>query len=153
MLLVVLADDVEPAARDSISEAIVASGARYVSCWGHECSAWDTSIDLAYIATDSDFNPPENRFVVTTWHEDETLEEAFDFVWMNGSFGVEYPRVTGIFVIGKNEDVTKRVADYATERQREWNERRAQPGTIDNPDDAQRLREDHRVRTSPQRGV
>jgi len=47
--------------------------------WGHECSVWDDAVDWANVS-EFDFKtiPPE-RFVMTTWHENETMEEVFWF--------------------------------------------------------------------------
>jgi hypothetical protein len=50
--------------------------------WGIECSTWDDSVDYAHIMTCID-EPRENLsdddHVMTTWHEDETLDEVFTF--------------------------------------------------------------------------
>lgn len=45
--------------------------------WGLECSAWDDSVDWA---NQNAFDPeeiPEGSFVVTTWHEEESLADVF----------------------------------------------------------------------------
>lgn len=47
--------------------------------WGMRCSDWDDSIDWA---NTEKFNPndiPLDQFVVTTWHEDESLEDVLSF--------------------------------------------------------------------------
>ncbi|GGI67182.1 hypothetical protein L2680_00195 [Shewanella gelidii] len=51
----------------------------YASAWGVNASSWDTSIDIANIiyVGDSDLN--DENLVVTTWHDDEPLSEAFWF--------------------------------------------------------------------------
>jgi len=65
--------------RNRVSDWLVASGCLYALAWGEDCSAWDDAVDWANIdAFDTKPMPPE-RFVVTTWHEDETIEEVFWF--------------------------------------------------------------------------
>jgi hypothetical protein len=63
--------------RNRVSDWLVAAGCLYVLAWGKDCSVWDDSVDWANIdAFDSKPIPPEH-FVMTTWHEDETIEEVF----------------------------------------------------------------------------
>lgn len=60
----------------AISEQLVGTGCRYAVCARHECSTWDTSVDTAYLATDEHFSPPEETFVMTSWHERESVEDV-----------------------------------------------------------------------------
>lgn len=69
-----------------ISDAVVACGCRYAVCAGVDCSSWDTAIDLAYIATDPDFSPDDSAFVMTTWHEDESIEEIAEFLVFSATY-------------------------------------------------------------------
>ena len=47
--------------------------------WGKDCSSWDSSVDDANLEA-FDFNYiPEEKFVMTTWHDNEPLEEVFWF--------------------------------------------------------------------------
>ena len=51
----------------------------YMMAWGKDCSSWDDSVDLANL---KDFNfeeIPDEKFVMTTWHNNEPLEEVFWF--------------------------------------------------------------------------
>lgn len=54
--------------RDKISVALVASGCRYAVCSGCECSKWDGAIDLAFLEISPNFDPPAEKFVMTSWH-------------------------------------------------------------------------------------
>jgi hypothetical protein len=78
-LLVVRDTSITGQEQASLSELLVAQGCRYAVCAGHECASWDDSIDRAYIATDADFDPPDSTFVMTSWHEDESIEEVAEF--------------------------------------------------------------------------
>ncbi len=47
--------------------------------WGIECSSWDDSVDYANIESFNCENIPDDKFVMTTWHENESIEEVFLF--------------------------------------------------------------------------
>lgn len=68
-----------------ISRQIVAAGCRYAVCAGLKCSEWDNSIDLAYLETNPNFDPPDETFVMTTWHEHDSVAEVLEFAltWTN----------------------------------------------------------------------
>lgn len=58
---------------------LVRSGCLYALAWGTDCEAWHDDIDEALLAA-FDFNDiPEDRDVMTTWHNDEPLSEVFWF--------------------------------------------------------------------------
>jgi hypothetical protein len=68
---------------------LVRSGCLYAVAWGTDCEAWHDDIDEALLVA-FDFNDiPENRHVMTTWHNDEPLSEAF---WFAG-FCARHPTV------------------------------------------------------------
>ena len=62
-----------------ISDWLVNSGCLYMMAWGNECSSWDDSVDVSLLEK-WDYNDiPEDSFIMTTWHENEPLEEVFWF--------------------------------------------------------------------------
>ena len=65
--------------QDRVSKWLVDSGCLYMMAWGPGCSSWDDSVDWANIESFESGDIPEDRFVLTTWHEGQSLEEAFDF--------------------------------------------------------------------------
>jgi hypothetical protein len=77
--VIVIEEPVEPDWRNRVSEWLVKSGCLYMVAWGHECSAWDDSVDWANLDEFGFGEIPEERFVLTSWHEKETLAEAFWF--------------------------------------------------------------------------
>ena len=79
--LVYSKEDVTKDEMETISNWIISSGCRYAVCAGADCSKWHDAIDWAYIASDPNYSPPEARFVMTSWHETETLEEIVWF-WL-----------------------------------------------------------------------
>ena len=67
----------------SVSEWLVRSGCLYMVAWGVNCSSWDDSVDMANIQEFEFKEIPEDRFVMTTWHEDQPLSEALWFAKHN----------------------------------------------------------------------
>ena len=47
--------------------------------WGENCSAWDDAVDFANMEQFDYEEIPEEHFVMTTWHERDSLEELFFF--------------------------------------------------------------------------
>lgn len=65
--------------RNRVSSWLVSAGCLYALAWGEDCSIWDDAVDWANIDAFA-FKPiPPERFVMTTWHDDETIEEVFWF--------------------------------------------------------------------------
>ncbi|MDO7844085.1 hypothetical protein Q5H94_17290 [Sphingomonas sp. CA1-15] len=63
--------------RGQVSAWLVANGCLYMMAWGDDCSRWDDSVDYANL-DDFDYGDvPDDRFVMTTWHERERLAEVF----------------------------------------------------------------------------
>jgi len=65
--------------RDEVSAWMVKSGCLYMMAWGIDCSAWDDSVDLANLKSFEFGDIPDDKFVMTTWHDKETLSEVFWF--------------------------------------------------------------------------
>lgn len=73
-----------------VSEWLVESGCLYMMAWGVGCSSWDDSVDWANHTVVGLDEIPEDRFVMTTWHDDESLAETF---WFAG-FSAYHPTVS-----------------------------------------------------------
>jgi hypothetical protein len=67
----------------SVSEWLVHSGCLYMVAWGANCSSWDDSVDMANLEEFEFKEIPEDKFVMTTWHENESLSEALWFAKNN----------------------------------------------------------------------
>jgi hypothetical protein len=80
-VLVLHSDDphVDEEMRRQAAEQIVASGCRYACCAGADCSRWHDAIDLAQ--TVADLEPRDERLIMTTWHESESLSEVVWFAF------------------------------------------------------------------------
>jgi hypothetical protein len=101
LLLYVAATDVTAEEQTQISEEIVASGCRYVVCYGHRCSSWDDSIDLASI----DAGKEEESFVMTSWHEEDTPDDVAFFFQHNTAFDDFTAERKGLFILGSNSKI------------------------------------------------
>jgi hypothetical protein len=86
--------------RDALSKEIVRQGCRYAVCTGFQCSKWDDSIDTAFIATDPNFSPPEERFIMTTWHENDPIEDVSNFFRWNTTFENFSPQHYLVILVG-----------------------------------------------------
>jgi hypothetical protein len=63
----------------AVSRWLVDSGCLYMMAWGRGCSSWHDSVDWANLEDFGYGEIPADRFVMTTWHEREPLEEVFWF--------------------------------------------------------------------------
>jgi len=77
---VIIADQVVGDAwLNRVAEWIVAIGCLYVVAWGVECEKWHDAVDWAILDVFEFGDIPDDRFVMTTWHSDEPISEAFWF--------------------------------------------------------------------------
>lgn len=87
-------------------------GSRYVVAWGQSCEDWHDSVDWANLKAFDCGNVPDKDFVMTTWHNDEPLSEAF---WFAG-FCAHHPDVelgeTILLHISKQESSKRLQAEY-----------------------------------------
>lgn len=77
--VIVSEENVSDAWRSRVAEWLVRSGCLYVVSWGTECSKWHDCVDWAILEEFNFGDIPDERFVMTTWHADEPLSEAFWF--------------------------------------------------------------------------
>lgn len=89
--------------RAELSAEIVRQGCRYAVCTGHGCSTWDDAIDFAFLETDPNFNPPDDRFVMTTWHENDSIEEVVEFFRLYTAFDDYTPKNFMVILLGQNQ--------------------------------------------------
>jgi hypothetical protein len=90
--------------QNEVSDWLVRSGCLYMMAWGPDCSSWDDSVDWANLA---DFNYGDildDRFVMTTWHENEPLEDVFWFAGFCASQGTVEIRSTVIVHVSRQDE-------------------------------------------------
>jgi len=109
LLLVVIDESISPEEQNWLSSEFVLQGCRSACCAGHACSSWDDSIDWAYLDTCPDLQPQDETFVMTTWHEGESLEDAaWCFIHCSG-FDDYVPREFLILCLGGDDSTLRRV--------------------------------------------
>ncbi len=77
LLLVDVDGAVSPDEQRELSRRIVETGCRYAVCFGPTSGRWDDSIDMVSVMDGIDGVPRD--LVMTSWHDDEPLEETVDF--------------------------------------------------------------------------
>lgn len=78
-VVVVIESEVSQMWQWDVSRWLVSSGCRYMLAWGKDCSSWDDTVDEANLERFDYGDIPDEEAVITTWHEDEDLEEVFWF--------------------------------------------------------------------------
>ena len=62
-----------------VSKALIEAGCLYSLAWGIDCTTWDDSVDWAFLEHYGYGEYPEDKHVMTTWHENDTLQETIEF--------------------------------------------------------------------------
>jgi hypothetical protein len=76
--LILIEREVGDRYRNDVSDVLVEAGCLYSMAWGIDCTLWDDSVDYACIRYHG-VVPLDDKFVMTTWHDDETLQETVEF--------------------------------------------------------------------------
>ena len=87
--VVILEGTYSPEWQDQVSRWLVDGGCRYMLAWGPDCSSWDDSVDYASIVKHLPEETPDSEFVMTTWHENQTLEDVFWQAQFNAQFSYD----------------------------------------------------------------
>ena len=77
--VLIIESDVSQTWQWDASRWLVSSGCRYMLAWGNDCSAWADAVDEANLERFDYGDIPDEETVITTWHDDEDLEEVFWF--------------------------------------------------------------------------
>jgi hypothetical protein len=101
---------ISDAERMDLSRQVVATGCRYAVCAGLNCSEWDSSIDLAYLETYAELDPPDATFVMTTWHKDESVADVLEFALMNTDFDDNRFAHVLVLVLGEDPRLQSEIA-------------------------------------------
>lgn len=63
--------------RAAISSWLIETGCLYMMAWGEEAKAWQDAVNLANLEAWNFATIPDERLVISTNHERESLEEVF----------------------------------------------------------------------------
>jgi len=84
--------------QSEVSDWLVSSGCRYMMAWGPASTTWDDSVDWSDLAARK-FKEDDSRFVMTTWHDDETLENAFWYSQFCANFSYDDVELTNALIV------------------------------------------------------
>ncbi|WP_414859549.1 hypothetical protein [Piscinibacterium candidicorallinum] len=65
--------------RDAMAQTLVSTGCRYMMAWGPNASVWDDAVDGACIERNGDLDADDPAFVMTTWHDSESMNDVFEY--------------------------------------------------------------------------
>ncbi|HEX7821826.1 MAG TPA: hypothetical protein VF463_14550 [Sphingobium sp.] len=68
--------------RNDVASWLVETGCLYFIAWGVACEAWHDAVDWANLNVFDFGDIPDDRFIMTTWHDKEPLSEA---LWFAGN--------------------------------------------------------------------
>ncbi|KQW24510.1 hypothetical protein [Acidovorax sp. Root402] len=77
--IVVIESEVSALWQNTVSDWLVRSGCLQMMSWGLGSSSWDDSVDWANISQFDHGDIPDESFVLTSWHEDQSLQEVMHF--------------------------------------------------------------------------
>jgi hypothetical protein len=77
--VIVLDAEYSPEWQNVASDWLVEAGCLYMMAWGPNCSTWGDSMDWSNVLAFQNQEIPDEKFVMTTWHSDESLESVFWF--------------------------------------------------------------------------
>lgn len=88
-------NQVLPEWRNQLCEQIVHSRlCIQVMVTGHECSIWDDVLDETYVAFYNN-EPPIDTCFMTTWHENETLDEVIELA----KIGMQFENISKLVIV------------------------------------------------------
>ena len=79
LAILVITEKVDSDWRKEISKWLVDEGCLFMMAWGFDCSRWHCAVDRANIEAFPDSDIPMERFIMTTCHNGESLQQAFYF--------------------------------------------------------------------------
>ena len=110
--IIIIEEHVAENWQTEVSEWLVSSGCLYTMAWGKNCSSWDDSVDYANLE-EFDFGEiPKEKFVLTTWHENEPLKEVFHFSKYNAFHLTVEIKNTLLLHISKTNKELELLKDY-----------------------------------------
>lgn len=77
--VVMIESEVPALWQNTVSDWLVRSGCLQMMAWGLGCSSWDDSVDWANIEQFAYGDIPDESFVLTSWHENQSLQEVMHF--------------------------------------------------------------------------
>ena len=111
LLLVINDKAVSDNEQTALCKEIIEAGCRNAVCAGFKCSSWHDSIDFAFASTARDFDPPDDKYVMTTWHDDESITDVVEFLRLNAWYEDYFPQHFLVVLIGSNATVEEQILE------------------------------------------
>lgn len=112
--VVVIDEKVSSEWQSLVSAWLVKAGCLYMMAWGTGCNSWGDSVDLANLEAFNYGDIPEDKFIMTTWHEDEPLKEVFWFAKHSAFHStVELENLLILHISDKNKE-KELLSEYAS---------------------------------------
>ena len=113
-VVLIINNDPEISADDqyALSLALVRLGCRYAVCIGHNCSTWDDSVDYANMEVDPELS--DSKFVMTTWHENDTPDQIANFILNCTTFEDKEFTNFQILSVGQNDELLADITRQCT---------------------------------------
>ena len=121
LLLVITSPSISVGQRDRITSDIVNSRCQYALTFGHDCEVWHDAIDWTCVGDGS----VGERFLMTTWHEDEPIEDVVDFLWWNTSYEEFESERLAVVIIGDDSELEMAIRDRLAYHQKQEAEQAA----------------------------
>lgn len=86
-----------------IAKFLMLKGVHYICCWGKECEKGHDCFDEANVILQVDEN--FERHVMSTWHSDESLDEALWFCIFNATPDDEFWEKCSTFIVGVGQAI------------------------------------------------
>ena len=113
VVLIINNDDaISPDDQYALSLALVRAGCRYAVCIGHNCSTWDDSVDYANIEVDPELS--KERFVMTSWHENDTPDQIARFFLNCTTFGGNVFTNYLVLSVGRDDSLLSEITRQCT---------------------------------------
>lgn len=97
--LVLIERPVTAAFRDQTCHALVERGCLYGMAWGMDCVLWDDAFDIANLEQVGWGDIPDDRFVMSTWHDGDTLGEAMRYAKVDAALSYADVWLTDLLVL------------------------------------------------------
>lgn len=104
-------DEISSGDQVNLGASFVRTACGYAVCTGHDCGTWDDSIDYSFILSDPNHNPPNERFVMATWHGDENIEDVVDYFRWNTIFDDFVPTNFLVLFVGQSQALRERTLE------------------------------------------
>jgi len=94
--------------RNDLSGQIVDQSCRYAVCAGIECGLWHDCIDESFVMK-SIIEEKEEDFIMTTWHDKESIEDIVHFFVYCTEIGNSTPKNFCVAILGHQKGLMEKI--------------------------------------------